>query len=100
MCLAIPMKVIEIKSEYEAIVEYKSVRKQIDVSLVQPIEKGDYVLVHTGFAIQKIDEEEFYKTMQILEDESKIREELFPEEMDLDDPEPKFIPFLKDDKNI
>lgn len=97
MCLAIPMKVVEIKSDYEAIVEYKSVRKQIDISLVRPLEKGDYVLVHTGFAIQKIDEEEFYKTMQILEDESKIREELFPEEIDLEDPKPKFIPFFKND---
>lgn len=97
MCLAIPMKVIDIKSEYEAIVEYKSVRKQIDISLVQPIQKEDYVLVHTGFAIQKIDEEEFYKTMQILENESKIREELFPEEIDLEDPKPKYIHFSKED---
>lgn len=60
---------------------------------MHPIDIGDYVLVHTGFAIQKIDEEEFYKTMEILEEESKIREELFPEELDLDSKTSKFIKF-------
>lgn len=97
MCLAIPMKIIQIDGE-NGILEYKGIQKKINLSLVQPVEIGEYVLVHTGFAIQKIDEEEFYKTMEILEEESKIREELFPEEFDLDSKEPTFIKF--DKKNL
>ncbi len=95
MCLAIPMKIISLEGE-SAIVEYKGVKKKINISLVSPIQVGDYVLVHTGFAIQKIDEEEFYKTMEILEEESKIREELFPEEFDLNSKETQFIKFNKE----
>ncbi|MDW7976343.1 MAG: HypC/HybG/HupF family hydrogenase formation chaperone [Leptospiraceae bacterium] len=87
------MKVIKVFDSQEALVEYKGIEKKIDVSLVQPVCEGEFVLVHTGFAIQKIDEEEFQKTMEILEEESKIREELFPQDWDLDDPEPKFIKF-------
>ncbi len=99
MCLAIPMKISEILSENEAIAEYKGIKKNINIALVYPIEKDDYVLVHTGFAIQKIDEDEFYKTLQILEEESKIREEMFPEDrdnFDLEDKAPKFIHFNKE----
>lgn len=92
MCLAIPMKVVKVEDEI-GIVEYKGIQKKINLSLVHPIDIGDYVLVHTGFAIQKIDEEEFYKTMEILEEESKIKEELFPEELDLDSKTSKFIKF-------
>ncbi|MFN3603853.1 MAG: HypC/HybG/HupF family hydrogenase formation chaperone [Leptonema sp. (in: bacteria)] len=92
MCLAIPMKLVSIEGEF-GIVEYKGIQKRINISLVTPIEAGEYVLVHTGFAIQKIDEEEFYETMKILEEESKVREELFPEESDLESKEPKLIQF-------
>jgi len=100
MCLAIPMRISQILSENEALAEYKGIKKNINISLVYPIQQDDFVLVHTGFAIQKIDEEEFYKTMQILEEESKIREEMFPEDITdfvLDDKSPKLINF-KDHK--
>ncbi len=95
MCLAIPMKIDQILSQNEALVEYKGIKKVVDISLVHPVNNGEYVLVHTGFAIEKISEEEFIKTMEILEQEAKIREELFPEEYNLDTTQPQFIQFKK-----
>ena len=56
MCLAIPMKLIEIK-ENEGIVEVNGVRRKVDLSLLSSVKKGDYVIVHAGFAIEKLDPE-------------------------------------------
>ncbi len=94
MCLAIPMKLISIDNEGGmGVAEYKGVRKKIDLSLLEGPLVGDYLLVHTGFAIQKIDEEEFKKTMEIIEQEADIREELQSDEIDLETTQPQLIPF-------
>ncbi len=54
MCLATPMKLIEIEGN-EGIVEVNGVRRKVDLSLLSTIKKGDYVIVHAGFAIEKLD---------------------------------------------
>lgn len=54
MCLAIPMKILEIKEKGKAIVEANNVKKVIDISLVSDVKEGDYVVVHAGTAIQKV----------------------------------------------
>ena len=57
MCLAIPSKVVEIKGAVATIDVY-GVRRDISITLLpEEISIGDYVLVHAGFAIQKIDRE-------------------------------------------
>ncbi len=63
MCLAIPGKVIEINSNM-ATVDYGSLTREINISLVE-VEIGSYVLVHAGYAIQVLQEEEAKKTLEI-----------------------------------
>ena len=62
MCLAIPAKIIELlpSGENRALVEVVGVRRQIDTGLLQddPPANGDWVLVHVGFAMSKISEED------------------------------------------
>jgi hydrogenase expression/formation protein HypC len=67
MCLAVPAKVIKVYGE-RAVVEIGGVRREASLSLVadQGISVGDYVLIHTGFAIQKVDEEEAKETLDLL----------------------------------
>jgi hydrogenase expression/formation protein HypC len=68
MCLAVPAKVVEIVDEENQIakVEIGGVRRNISVALLDDVRVGDWVLVHVGFAIQKIDEEEAMQTLTLL----------------------------------
>ena len=54
MCLAIPGKIKKIKNQL-ATVDFNGVEKEVNVSLVD-VKKGDFVMVHAGFAIEKMDE--------------------------------------------
>ncbi len=63
MCLAIPAKVVKIDEEH-ATVDYGGTRRKANISLVDA-RVGDYVLIHAGFAIQIIDEEEARETINI-----------------------------------
>lgn len=71
MCLAIPTKVIEIKGNL-GVVEFGGVRKDIGLSLLPELKIGDWVLLHAGFAIQKLDEEEAKETLRLLEEISEV----------------------------
>lgn len=68
MCLAIPAKVVELFPEDDAIVEVGGVRRHISVGLLQdePPVEGDWVLVHVGFAMSKISEEQAHEQIRIL----------------------------------
>lgn len=57
MCLAIPARINRINKNI-AEVESLGVKKEVDISLVPDVKVGDYVIVHAGFAIQIIDEED------------------------------------------
>ena len=65
MCLAVPVRVVEILDGQEAIIEADGVRKTISLSLVEDVAPGDYVIVHVGYAIQKLDVAEAEKTLAI-----------------------------------
>jgi len=67
MCLAIPMKVISKKGN-TAIVDLDGVRRQIDISLVSKVKIGDYVIVHAGFAIQKLKKKDAEETIALLKE--------------------------------
>jgi hydrogenase expression/formation protein HypC len=55
MCLAIPSKILEI-DDIMAFVDVKGARTMVNLMIMpEPVEAGDYVLVHAGFAIQKVD---------------------------------------------
>ena len=65
MCLAIPVKVVELLEDDQAMVDVGGVRKEISLALVDGIAVGDYVILHVGFAIQKLDAEEAEKTLAL-----------------------------------
>ena len=65
MCLAIPVKVVELLEGEQATVDVGGVRKAISLALVDGIAVGDYVILHVGYAIQKLDPEEAEKTLAL-----------------------------------
>lgn len=65
MCLAIPAKIIELCSDNLAIVDLAGVQKEISISLVDGVKVGDYVIVHVGYALQIVNEEEAKQTLSI-----------------------------------
>lgn len=65
MCLAIPVRVVELLEGEMALVDVGGVRKDISLALVDGITVGDYVILHVGFAIQKLDPEEAEKTLAL-----------------------------------
>ncbi|MGL4570357.1 MAG: HypC/HybG/HupF family hydrogenase formation chaperone [Clostridium sp.] len=67
MCVAIYGKVIEIYNADEALVEFLGTRRKVNVSLVNEVNIDDYLLIHVGFAIEKVNEEEALKTLEIFE---------------------------------
>jgi len=64
MCLALPGKIIEIKGK-TGIVEMMGVSREVSLELIRDYNLGDYVLVHAGCAISKVDEEEAIKTIEL-----------------------------------
>ena len=67
MCLAIPTRVIDITENRTATIDLAGVRRQVALDLLPDAEVGDYVIVHAGFAIQRLDEAEALKTLTLLE---------------------------------
>ena len=63
MCLAIPVQIESIQDEYTAIANIGGLRKAINISLVDDLRVGEYVILHVGFALKKLDEEEARKTL-------------------------------------
>jgi hydrogenase expression/formation protein HypC len=64
MCLAIPGKVVEIIDENRALVDYGGTRREANTIYVKP-ELGDWVVVHAGFALQIMDEEDAKETLSL-----------------------------------
>ena len=65
MCLGIPGRVIEIEKNV-AKVDVGGLVREISIELCPEVSVGEYVLIHTGFAIQKIDEKEAEETLELL----------------------------------
>lgn len=65
MCLAFPARVIELSGESDAVIDLDGVHKTISLALVDDVAVGDYVIVHVGFALQKLDEAEALATLAL-----------------------------------
>lgn len=63
VCLGIPAKVIKIKGDF-AVVDYGGVQKEVNIAFVD-VKEEDYVIIHAGFAIQKLEKEEAEKTLEL-----------------------------------
>ena len=65
MCLAIPVRVVELRDDATAIVDLDGIRKEISLALVDDVEVGDYVILHVGYALARLDPEEAERTLAL-----------------------------------
>ena len=65
MCLAIPARVVDLPEAGTALVDVGGVQKRISLALVDEVELGDYVIVHVGYALTKLDPIEAQRTLRI-----------------------------------
>jgi hydrogenase expression/formation protein HypC len=65
MCLAIPVRVIELLGEASAIVDLDGIRKEVSLALVDDVRVGDYVILHVGYALSKLDPEQAQRTLAL-----------------------------------
>ncbi len=83
MCLAIPGKVLEIATNDEGVrmgrTNFGGIVKQVCLEYTPDVHLGDYVLVHVGFALSKVDAEEAARTYQLLEEMKQLGELEVPE---------------------
>lgn len=69
MCIAIPMQVKEInESSTAGVVESCGVKREVGLHLIEDIKINDWVIVHTGFAISKLEEEDAHETLKLLKE--------------------------------
>ncbi|MEA2005748.1 MAG: HypC/HybG/HupF family hydrogenase formation chaperone [Acidobacteriota bacterium] len=66
MCLGIPAKIIHIDESKQGKVEYLGTKIKVNFSLLDEIRLGDWVIVHAGFAISKLNQKEAMETFQLL----------------------------------
>jgi hydrogenase expression/formation protein HypC len=65
MCLAVPVRVTELHADGNATVEVGGVHNRVSLALVDGVGVGDYVIVHAGFAINRLDVAEARKTLEL-----------------------------------
>lgn len=81
MCLAIPGKILEIQGEgplRTARVQFGGIVRQVSLNFVPEAELGDYVMVHVGFAISRVDAAEAERTYKLLQEMGELEAELAP----------------------
>ena len=82
MCLGIPGQIVDVPDRQAglATVDISGVRRSVSVALVDepaaPVEPGDWVLVHVGFALARIDEEQAQETLDLLRRGAELQQEL------------------------
>lgn len=78
MCLGIPGRVVELRDDGgfpQGVVDFGGVRRQVCLSYVaDEVRLGDYVIVHVGFAISRVDQDEAKRTFEILREMSRLDE--------------------------
>ncbi|MGD0634104.1 MAG: HypC/HybG/HupF family hydrogenase formation chaperone [Beijerinckiaceae bacterium] len=74
MCLAIPVQVTELLDDDMARVTLDGVSKVISLALVEDVRIGDYVILHVGYALNKLDPGEAGKTLALLDEAARVTE--------------------------
>ena len=67
MCLGIPMKVLKIEGDF-AQVESGRLIRSANIQMLRGLKRGDYVIIHAGFAIQKVDAKKARETLRLIEE--------------------------------
>ena len=76
MCLAVPAEVVSLDMETQtAVVALGKVKKQVSIALLETVAVGDFVLVHVGFALNRISPEEAAKTLQLMAEAGLVGDE-------------------------
>ena len=65
MCLALPVRIVELRENELGVVDLGGVRREISLSMVDDPQVGDYVIVHVGYALSKLDIEEAERTLRL-----------------------------------
>ncbi len=78
MCLAIPAQVTELVDIEHAVVDMGGVRKLISIALVDDLQIGDYVIVHVGYALNRLDPEEAAETLRLIAEFSEVANDEVP----------------------
>ncbi len=73
VCLAVPAKIVE-RKDLLATVDVNGITRDVSLMLLPESEIGEWVLIHAGFAIQAIDEEEAQKTLELLKELEQYEE--------------------------
>lgn len=68
MCLALPMKLVEILPDGKGMAELEGCRHVVNLALVDDVQLGDYLIVHAGFAIEVLDQKEADMTLSLFEE--------------------------------
>ena len=68
MCLAVPVRVVELRDDDLAIVDLGGIRKEVSLALVEDVAVGDYVILHVGYALTKLDPAEAERTLALFAD--------------------------------
>ena len=68
MCLAVPMKIVEVREDATGVVDLDGSRREASFALLSDPKPGEYVIVHAGFAIEKLDEKEANKRIAMFEE--------------------------------
>jgi hydrogenase expression/formation protein HypC len=65
MCLAIPARVVALPEPDSALIDVGGVRKRVSLALVEGVAPGDYVIVHVGYALTRLDPDEAERTLAL-----------------------------------
>ncbi len=76
MCLAVPAQVTKVVDDEWCLVDLGGVRKEICTALVEDVEEGEYLIIHVGYALGRLDAEEAEQTLALLELQAAARDEL------------------------
>ena len=74
MCLAIPAKVIEVDESSQGKIDYMGTKVKTNFALVESVAVGDWVIVHAGYAISKLDEAEAQETLDLIREYLEVSE--------------------------
>ena len=78
MCLAIPAQIVQLLDSENAVVDMGGVRKMISTALVDTLCVGDYVIVHVGFALSRLDPEEAAETLRLFAELAEALDDEIP----------------------
>jgi hydrogenase expression/formation protein HypC len=76
MCLGIPAKVISVEENKQGKIDYLGTRVKTNFALLEDVKPGDWVIVHAGFAISKLNEQEAKETLELIREYTEFSENL------------------------